>query len=108
MLQVSDEAKSYVLLSYDLYVWHVTAMVPTERRKHVAQAFNALSEAMSAPVVSLKQPIEIIGVFRSIVKWARDDPRDSELLELYDSLTAVSKSYADKLSNLRRRVELSR
>ncbi|KAE8913218.1 hypothetical protein PF005_g25959 [Phytophthora fragariae] len=109
-VQVDEETEGYirVLLSYDFYILHVNAMAPKERRQHIAQVISTWGEVMSGATVFKMSLAKITKLLRLVVQWTRLDPRDPELLRLYDHLVADSKAYADKISNIVFRVDLVR
>lgn len=86
-------------LSYDLFAILLDAMVPDERMKQIPRLLIALKEEMTGQMASDKQAVEISKALKVVVKWALHDLRDSELLQLYDQLVEVSKSYADSISS---------
>ncbi|POM64360.1 LOW QUALITY PROTEIN: Hypothetical protein PHPALM_20124 [Phytophthora palmivora] len=95
----TDESTQDIRLNYDLYIWHVNAMTPGERKKHVPRVISALRKEMSCGSCSSSQPIEVTKAMKLVVQWAVKDPQDPQLLPFYDDLVKDGKSFANGLSS---------
>ncbi|POM64285.1 Hypothetical protein PHPALM_20211 [Phytophthora palmivora] len=95
----TDESTQDIRLNYDLYIWHVNAMTPGERKKHVPRVTSALRKEMSGGSCSSSQPIEVTKAVKLVVQWAMKDPQDPQLLPFYDDLVKDGKSFANGLSS---------
>ncbi|KAE9285142.1 hypothetical protein PF008_g26990 [Phytophthora fragariae] len=105
-LLASKEAKYHVRLSYSQYALLLDAMMPEERRLHIPRLLSALKGEMTEEVSSHEQAVEISKALTLVVAWALNDHRDSELLQLYDQIVEVTKSYAGSISSFVVRAEV--
>ncbi|KAE8990300.1 hypothetical protein PR002_g21189 [Phytophthora rubi] len=105
-LLASKETKGHVHLSYGHCALLLDAMMPEERRKYMPRLLSALKEEMAKEVSSDEQAFEISKTLKLVGAWARNDPRDLELLQLYGQIVEAAKSYAGSISSFMIRADL--